>query len=441
MPFVPSERTGKASMRTVFKPFFRLLGIAACCYAMAHAAFAQGITSGPESVQASTPPKAAASAGPGRADPPVAFAPVVPGRPLTFPQDLGAHPDFRTEWWYATGWLQQPNGKPLGFQITFFRSATEHDRADPSAFAPTQLIIAHAALSNPDFGHLVHDQRIARQGFDLAYARAGDTNVKLDNWHMTRDANGGYQVSVTTATLSLHLRLMPTQPVMRQGEDGYSQKGPNPSEASYYYSEPQLQVSGYVSAVPDPSARTGSSTATATTNDGKVAAQTTAHDGSKPTPLLNVPVTGSAWLDHEWSSTVLNPKAVGWDWLGANMDDGSALMAFAIRGKDGQAIWAHAAWRDVNGTVKNFGPDAVAFIPLRRWRSPRTDITYPVAQQLGTGAIRWQLIPLFDDQELDSSQSTGAVYWEGAVRISRNGQHVGHGYLELTGYGKPMGFE
>ena len=383
---------------------------------MTHIAFGQVVTSGQLS-----------------ADAPVAFARVTPGHALTFPQDLGAHPDFRTEWWYATGWLQQPDGKPLGFQITFFRSATEHDRADPSAFAPTQLIIAHAAISNPDFGHLVHDQRIARQGFDLAYARSGDTHVKLDDWHMTRDAHGSYQVNVSTSTLSLHLTLTPTQPIMRQGQDGYSQKGPNPSEASYYYSEPQLRVSGAVSAV---------STTASTTPPGSAPTRVTSDSGNaKPATLVNVPVTGSAWLDHEWSSTVLNPKAVGWDWLGANMDDGSALMAFSIRAKDGHAIWAHAAWRDANGAVKDYGPDAVAFTALRRWRSPRTDITYPVAQQLSTGATQWQLIPLFDDQELDSSQSTGAVYWEGAVRINRNGQQVGQGYLELTGYGKPMGFE
>jgi predicted secreted hydrolase len=427
-------------MHTVFKTFSRALGAAALCCLMAQAAFAED-ESGTSRSQVSTPPKVAASVAHDQSALPVTFARVVPARPLAFPQDRGAHPDFRTEWWYATGWLQQPDGKPLGFQITFFRSATEHDRADPSAFAPTQLIIAHAALSNPDFGHLVHDQRIARQGFDLAYARSGDTNVKLDKWRMTRDANGNYQVNVTTATLSLHLSLMPTQPVMQQGENGYSQKGPNQTEASYYYSEPQLRVSGFVSAVPDARAHPASNTGNAATDNGKVAAQTAASDASKPSPLLNVPVTGSAWLDHEWSSTVLNPKAVGWDWLGANMDDGSALMAFEIRGKEGQAIWAHAAWRDVDGTVENFGPDAVAFTPQRKWRSPRTDITYPVAQQLGTGALQWQLIPLFDDQELDSSQSTGAVYWEGAVRISRNGQHVGQGYLELTGYGKPMSLE
>src|SRR5471032_2695147 len=133
------------------------------------------------------------------------FATVTPDHPLVFPQDTGAHPAFRTEWWYATGWLNQPDGKPLGFQITFFRSATGHDNDDPSAFAPSQLIIAHAALSDPALGHLAHDQRIAREGFGLAYAKPANTDVKLDTWKIVRVDNGRYNVTVDANGFSLHL--------------------------------------------------------------------------------------------------------------------------------------------------------------------------------------------------------------------------------------------
>jgi len=362
------------------------------------------------------------------------FAAVIPGQPMHFPIDRGAHPEYRTEWWYATGWLQRPDGKPLGFQITFFRSATDHDHADPSAFAPTQLIIAHAAISDPDLGHLVHDQQIARQNFDLAYAKRADTDVKLNDWRMRRDADGSYRVNVQGATLSLHLTMTPTQAPLLQGKGGFSQKGPRPDEASEYYSEPQLRVTGHISRAGD----------------------------SAHAPLTALAVTGSAWLDHEWSSTVLDPQAVGWDWLGANMSDGSALMAFTIRGKHGNAIWAHATWRDVDGQVRDFGANAVTFAPLRHWRSPRTDASYPVEQTLTTGDMTWRLSPLFNDQELDSSQSTGSVYWEGAVQLvpdrhqsgppsgpsagpqtqppaaHQASQPNGRGYLELTGYGKPL---
>lgn len=331
------------------------------------------------------------------------FSPVVPGKPLSFPHDFGAHPGFRTEWWYVTGWLETVDRKPLGFQITFFRSATEHDASNPSRFAPKQLIIAHAALSDPTRGRLLHDQRSAREGFGRAYAKEGNTDVKLGDWHFVRDAGGRYQASVTARDFTLNFSLTPSQPPMLQGENGFSRKGPKPEQASYYYSEPQLKISGTV------------------TRDGKVVA-----------------VTGSAWLDHEWSTSVLDPAAAGWDWVGANLDDGSALMAFRIRGKGGDTLWAHAALRDASGRITQFPSDQVRFVPQRIWRSPHTGASYPVSMRIETGAMRWMLTPLQDDQELDSRQSTGSVYWEGAVTIDRDGRPAGRGYLELTGYVKPL---
>ncbi|REE21599.1 putative secreted hydrolase [Paraburkholderia sp. BL27I4N3] len=334
------------------------------------------------------------------------FAAVTPDHAIALPQDTGAHAAFRTEWWYATGWLTTPDNQSLGFQITFFRSATGHDAADPSAFAPSQLIIAHAALSDPAFGHLAHEQRIARQGFGLAYAKPANTDVKLDAWKMVRAADGHYDVVADANGFSLHLKLTPTQAPLIQGERGYSRKGPRPEQASYYYSEPQLRVTG---GVVRPVAAGGSS-----------------HG--------ETPVTGTAWLDHEWSSTLLDANAVGWDWLGANLTDGSALMAFKVRSRDGHAVWAHAAFRKPNGEVTTFAPDQVDFTPLRTWRSPRTNTSYPVSMMVKTGVLTWKLDPLMDDQELDSRQSTGAVYWEGAVRVSREGVDVGRAYLELTGY-------
>lgn len=333
---------------------------------------------------------------------PPRLSPVVPGKPLTFPADFGAHPDFRTEWWYVTGWLDTPEGKPLGFQITFFRSATEHDPANPSRFAPKQIIIAHAALSDPANGKLLHDQRSAREGFGMAYAKQGNTDVKLDDWYLVR-ADDRYRTRITAGEFAFDFTLQPTQPPMLQGENGFSRKGPKPGQASYYYSKPQLKVSGTV------------------TRDGKP-----------------VNISGTAWLDHEWSTSVLDPGAAGWDWIGINLDDGSALMTFRIRGKDGAEIWAHAVLRDASGRIRQFGPDEVGFTPLRTWRSPRTDAVYPVALEITTGTDTWRLTPLQDDQELDSRLSTGAVYWEGAVTVTRNGNPAGRGYLEMTGYVKPI---
>ena len=346
------------------------------------------------------------AAGAAIAAPPV-LATVVPGKPLVFPRDHGAHPGFRTEWWYVTGWLQTPQGKPLGFQVTFFRSATDHDRANPSRFAPQQLVIAHAALTDPGRDKLLHDQKSAREGLGLAYAKQADTDVKLDNWRLRRAPDGRYHASIAAREFSLDLELAPSQLPMLQGERGFSRKGPRPEQASYYYSQPHLQVSGSVS-----------------------------YNTSRGNQVQKV--TGTAWLDHEWSTSVLDANAAGWDWLGANLDDGSALMAFQIRGKDGKKLWAHAALRDADGRVTQFASGQVSFAAVRRWRSPRTDASYPVAQTLTTGPHAWEILPLQDDQELDSRQSTGAVYWEGAITLRRDGKPAGRGYLELTGYVKPL---
>jgi predicted secreted hydrolase len=331
------------------------------------------------------------------------FAQVDPRKTLSFPRDFGAHPDFRTEWWYATGWLQTPDGKQVGFQVTFFRSATEHERTNPSKFAPKQLIVAHAALSDPAIGKLQHDQRVARAGFGLAQTSESTTDIKLGKWSMLREADGRYRVTLPARDFRFDLTFTPTQPILLQGAQGYSRKGPKPEQASYYYSEPHLQVSGAI------------------TRNGKA-----------------VTVTGSAWLDHEWSSTVLDPKAVGWDWVGANLGDGRALMAFRIRASDGSSLWQHATLREKDGRLRQLNADAIRFTPVRYWRSPRTQAKYPVEVTLEIGQQRWQLRPLQDDQELDSRQSTGAVYWEGAVTLERDGRPDGRGYLEMTGYVKPL---
>ena len=334
---------------------------------------------------------------------PPQFSAVTPGKALRIPHDTGAHPDFRTEWWYVTGWLQTPAGKPLGFQVTFFRSATEHDRANPSGFAPSQLIVAHAALSDAAVGKLQHDQKIARAGMGLADAKEGYTDLQLHNWRMKRAPDGSYQISLPAREFALTLTLSPTQPVLLQGEAGFSRKGPRPGQASYYITEPHLQVQGQLQ-------RAGRSVA----------------------------VAGTAWMDHEWSTSVLDPQATGWDWVGANLDDGSALMAFQIRAKNGGTVWRHATLRDAAGHVTQYSGDKIRFTPQRHWRSSRTGARYPVAMAIDTGGTRWLLTPLQDDQELDSRQSTGAVYWEGAVGVTRDGKQAGRAYFEMTGYVKPL---
>lgn len=331
-----------------------------------------------------------------------AFAPVAPGARLAFPADHGAHPKFRTEWWYVTGWLTAAGGEQLGFQLTFFRSRSGVGDANPSAFAPSQVLFAHAALSDPKLGKLLHGQRIARQGFGLAQAAVGDMDIVLDDWRLDRGADGKIAAKAAGDDFALDLTFVPTQPLILQGDRGYSRKGPAPHQASYYYSIPHLKVSGAV------------------IRDGKRAV-----------------VIGEAWLDREWSSTLLDPRAVGWDWVGLNLDDGGAIMAFQVRDAQGKALWAGGSHRAPDGQLSVFSPADVQLSIERRWRSPRTGAVYPVERtlvaRLPTGERRWRLKPLFDDQELDSRASGGPIYWEGAV--STEG---GRGYLELTGYAAPM---
>lgn len=341
------------------------------------------------------------SAAPAAAQAPT-YPAVRPGVALRFPADHGAHPDFRTEWWYVTGWLRAEGGDELGFQVTFFRSRPPVEPANPSAFAPKQILFAHAAISDPALGRLMHGQRIARAGFGLAEAATGDMDLSIDDWRLRRTPEGRYVTKVAGDGFLLDLVFAPTQPVLLQGEGGFSRKGPLPGQASHYYSVPQLKASGSV------------------IRNGKA-----------------VKVTGAAWLDREWSSTLLDPAAVGWDWVGLNLDDGGALMAFQVRDTAGRALWAGGSLRSRDGTVARFAPSEVKFGSLRSWRSPRTGAVYPIERTVAVrtpqGERRWTLKPLFDDQELDSRASGGPVYWEGAVRTEG-----GRGYLELTGYASPM---
>jgi predicted secreted hydrolase len=330
------------------------------------------------------------------------LAAVMPGVTLQFPRDRGSHPAFAVEWWYLTGWLSTPTHETLGFQVTFFRSRVADPSASSSAFAARQLLIAHCAISDPSRGRLWQDQRIRRAGMGLAEAQTDDTRVWVDDWRLERGADG-YHADLRAEGFALALALAPTQPIMLNGDAGFSQKSPLRANASEYYSEPQLRVSGHIE------------------RDGRASQ-----------------VQGVAWLDHEWSSSYLDPRAEGWDWVGLNMNDGGALMAFRIRDHHGQTLWVGGTERLRDGRTRSLTAAEVHFQPQRPWRSPRTGVSYPVSWLLQLGARSLQIEPLMDDQENDTRLSVGAIYWEGAMRVLDGGEEVGRGYLELTGYEKPL---
>ena len=323
---------------------------------------------------------------------------VTPGKAMEFPRDAGSHPEYRIEWWYVTGHLETRRG-PMGFQVTFFRYRNKDAESNPSRFSPKQLIFAHAALADPAKGRLLHDQRSARALADLVEAKTHDTEVRIEDWVLERGAAPAYRTRIDASNFALDLTLQPTQPVLLQGERGFSRKGPASTQASYYYSEPHLRVAGRVK------------------SEGET-----------------LEVTGTAWLDHEWSSEILASEALGWDWLGVNLDGGAALTAFRIRAKDGATLWANATYRAPGAAPVALAPDAVRFAPLRTWKSPRTGTSYPVAMEVDVGGRKFRVEPLLDDQELDARASTGTLYWEGAVRVEGADGSRGRGYLELVGY-------
>ena len=268
----------------------------------------------------------------------VAFAHVTP-RPLVFPRDHGAHPEYRTEWWYLTGWLDAPGATVARLPGDVLSRLRTTVAASASRFSPQQLVIAHAAIADPARGALLHDERVQRAGFGLVEASTDDTDVRLDRWRFVRDAvSGGYRGTIPARSFDLcvHAR-SPTQPLLLQGRDGFSQKGPQPEQASHYYSSRSLQC-------------------------GRRCAST-ARPASTPVTAGSITNGRAACSMHE---------AAGWDWIGMNLDDGAALTAFRDP-PDGARAGRSSRMRRCAPTadppVRGVG-DAVRFEPLSTWRSP-----------------------------------------------------------------------
>jgi predicted secreted hydrolase len=359
---------------------------------------------------------------------------------LVFPRDHGSHNDVRTEWWYLTGHAQDAAGRLFGFQVTFFRSRVDSTQTLPGQLAARHLLFAHAAITDVQNGQLWHDQRIARWNGTWpthpqallrgVFASTEDTHVMLRDWSLQRLPDGRYQARIRSEHLRLDIEATPTQPLLLQGDQGFSRKGPEPQQASFYVTEPQLRVQGQL-----------------------------AFEASGSPPSAVFPVQGRAWLDHEWSEALMHPDTVGWDWIGMNLFNGEALTAFQLRRADGSALWTGGSWRHRTGTAANEWqthhlPDGTLhFTPLRYWTSPKTGARYPVAWTVRVqipATIRrtshtqhnsavFTVKTMVDAQELDSRSSTGTVYWEGlSTLLNESGESVGRGYLEMTGYAQRL---
>lgn len=339
------------------------------------------------------------------ADAPPGFAAADGSRPLTFPKDFGAHEDFRTEWWYYTGNLQTPEDRHFGFELTVFRVGllppTVELPAD-SQWYDRSLYFAHLAVSDIAGERFYAFERFSRPGPGLAGVQADPYRVWLEDWEIAERASGIYELQAAQEGIALELTLNDEMGVVLHGENGYSRKGENITNASYYYSQPRLRVDGYVEV-----------------------------DG------VQYPVDGLAWKDHEFSTSVLDENQIGWDWFSLQFEDGAALMLFQLRERDGGvSASSSGTFIAANGVSQPIENTGFEISMLDEWRSPHSGGVYPASWEirLTEPDCRLAVEPWMADQEVNFPAVT---YWEGAVRFegSCSGTRVrGNGYVELTGY-------
>ena len=335
-------------------------------------------------------------------------------RPLAFPADHGPHDDTQTEWWYYTGNLTAESGGHFGYQLTFFRRALEPPNRRvqrESAWGADQVYMAHFAITDVAGGKHHSTERFARGAAGLAGAQATPFRVWLDDWSVSEEPDGRIvlRASAKDPTSGLHLSLDLTLadlkgPVL-QGDRGYSRKGPEPGNASIYYSQPRIDTTGAV------------------TVSGRTFA-----------------VDGLSWMDHEFSTSALGPELAGWDWFSLQLSDGSEVMFYALRRTDGgRDPFSSGTLIAPDGSTWPLDPDAFDIQPTGEWRSPRTGGVYPAGWTIvvPSADLRLTVTPYLADQEMQTS----LPYWEGAVRVSgaRAGQPIaGNGYVELTGYARSL---
>ena len=344
------------------------------------------------------------------------FLKALPGLSLIFPDDNGPHPDFQTEWWYYTGNLAAADGRRFGYQLTFFRRAllpSEKRQSRESAWAAEQMYLAHFALTNVSADRHDAFERLERGAAGIAGAQADPFEVWLDEWHVLQVGSGRYTLHAAALLeggdeLQIDLDLVDIKGPVLQGDQGYSQKGPEPGNASYYYSLTRLESTGSI-----------------TIQDRQVN------------------VSGYSWMDHEFSTSALSSDQVGWDWFSIQMQDGSELMVFQLRQKDGTVDpYSSGTLINSDGSTTALQRDDFKIEVLDTWKSQSSGGIYPSHWRISVPSVDliMELTPLIADQEMNLTYT----YWEGAVRLrgSRGGLTLeGYGYVELTGYASSMAGE
>lgn len=335
------------------------------------------------------------------------FARATQPQDLVFPRDHGSHEGFRNEWWYFTGNLATSSGREFGFELTFFRIglAPRHaEESRASAWQTNEVWMAHFAITDVQAGRLIAAERLARGALGLAGAAPAPFRVWVEDWSVDGKADGqsaALSLRAQDGQVSASLELEALKPVAVHGDRGLDSKGPEPGNASYYYSFPRLAVRGWL-----------------------------AVDGRRSD------VTGNAWMDREWSTSALSAGVVGWEWFGLQLSDGRELMLYGLRRTDGTLSgYSGGSLVAADGSTARLGRADIELEATRYWTSPRTRVRYPVSWRIAIPAagLTLSIEPRVADQEINLS----VRYWEGAVGATgygREGPLAGQGYLELAGY-------
>jgi predicted secreted hydrolase len=324
--------------------------------------------------------------------------------PITFPQDYGAHPEYQTEWWYYTGNLTDSRGQHFGYQLTFFRRAlipaTERTTRT-SNWSSGQIYMAHFALTDTAGKQHYAYERFSRGVPELAGATSDPFSVWLEDWQVVQTSSDRYRLQARQDRLEINLELSDIKGPVLHGNKGYSQKGPDPGNASYYFSQTRLETIGSIRI-----------------NEN------------------SFQVSGLSWMDHEFSTSALSAGQVGWDWFSIQLDNDFELMVFQIRREDG-SIDPYSSGTLVNpdGSTEILANDAFEINVLDRWKSPRSGAEYPIRWNVSVPGknILLEIQPHMVDQEMNVS----FTYWEGAVQVQGKMQGAeveGNGFIEMTGY-------
>jgi predicted secreted hydrolase len=354
--------------------------------------------------------------GPAQADTRLPYLAVTGPCELVFPRDHGPHPGYRTEWWYYTGNLRSEDGKQYGFQLTFFRSQVTPPGSEKSWPAPAsewrtqQLYLAHMAVSDLSRRQFHHAEKLARGALGLAGAKvsAESDTIFLNDWEASIGQDY-HELKANSESIGLHLSAVPLKPLVLHGQGGYSRKGPRPEQASCYFSYTRLQIRGEIRL-----------------------------EGT------TIPVSGLAWMDHEFSSAPLDDDLVGWDWFSLQFENESELMIYLLRDrKGGHSIQSAGTFVTPEGEPIHLTHEAMITEILEKWKSSRSGAEYPSKWRIKVPSLEIDVLvqPNIADQELHTPGSTRITYWEGSVSakgIVKGASVRGDGYMELTGYDEPL---